>query len=271
MYKIIKKILPLIAVAALTGCDDIAADDRYQELETIDAKRTVLLEEYTGQLCVNCPTAHAVIEQLEEQYGDRFIAVSFHCGGSAFSIQANDPLWEGITGLATPLSEEYGKAAGVTNALPKGRVDRIGSIDNPPQWADAVRRQIVIDSDLELTLTGALAEDRKSASVKVSMLTPETIAGAKLQLWVVESGIKALQMMPDGSINMDYVHNNVFRADVNGFGGEAVSLQPGVYTDKEYTVAITDDWVAENLSVVAVAYTSGEVLQAARIRFSNIN
>ena len=262
----LKRLIPIVLLAALTACDDIAADDRYQELDTIDAKRTVLLEEYTGQLCVNCPTAHAIIEQLEQQYGDQFIAVSFHCGGAAFSIQQNDPAWGGIVGLATPVSEQYGAAAGVTNALPKGRVDRIGALDNPPQWADAVRRQIVIDSDVELSMTGALANDSKTASVKATMLTPEQVNSAKLQLWVVESGIKALQMMPDGSLNMDYVHNNVFRADVNGFGGESITLQPGVYANKEYTFDIAADWEPENLSVVAVLYDETSVIQATKVK-----
>ena len=254
--------------ATFTACDDIAADDRYKELDTIDAKRTVLLEEYTGQLCVKCPTAHGVIEQLQEQYGDRFIAVSFHCGGEAFSIQQNDPAWEGITGLATPVSEQYGKAAGVS-ALPKGRVDREGGLTNPPQWSDGVRQQIAIDSDVELTLEGGLDADKKNISVSARIISPDNVSGAKLQLWVVENGITALQLMPDGDVNMDYVHNNVFRADVNGFGGESVSIQAGVYTDKSYTVAVQDEWVADNLDIVALVYTDGGVVQAAKLKMTN--
>ena len=266
--KLISLISLCIFAAALGACDDIASDDRYKELGKIDPKRTVLLEEYTGQLCVNCPTAHEVISQLEEQYGDRFIAVSFHCGGEAFSIQQNDPAWQGIVGLATPVSENYGKAAGVS-ALPKGRVDRVGDLTNPSAWPDAVRRQIAIDSNVELSLSGGLNPEKTSIKVDARIISPSDIKGAKLQLWVIESGIKALQLMPDGNLNMDYIHNNVFRADVNGFGGESVSIQSGVYTDKSFEISVEKDWVADNLSVVALVYTDSEVVQAAKLKMKN--
>ena len=42
--------------------------------------RTVLLEDFTGQKCVNCPKGTKVIEQLQEAYGDYFIAVGIHGG-----------------------------------------------------------------------------------------------------------------------------------------------------------------------------------------------
>lgn len=260
-----KLILPIAMLGVLTACDDIAADDRYQYLEPIEPRRVVLLEEYTGQLCVNCPDAHNIIEQLDQQYHD-FIPVSFHCGGPAFSIQQNDPAWGGIVGLATPLSEQYGAAAGVTNALPKGRVDRIGALENPPQWAEAVRRQMVIDTEVQMIPYGYLTDDN-TILFQVNMISNLPLDNARLQLWVVENDIKALQMMPDGSVNMDYVHNNVFRADVNGFGGEPISLQAGVYCSKDYTIDVAPEWVGENLSIVAFIYNDTGVLQATRVSF----
>ena len=259
----------LLAAAALglTACDDIASGDRYDELAPIDPKRSVLLEEYTGQLCIRCPAAHAVIEELAEQYGDRFIAVSFHCGGAAFSIPANDPNWGGIVGLATPLSEEYGKAAGITNMLPKGRVDRHGQLTDPPVWSDAVRQAVVLDSPLQLELKASLSDDHKSLSVKATMLASSNVSGARLQLWVVENDITAMQLLADGSADMNYVHNNVFRADVNGYGGEAVTLQQGVYTTAEHTLALSPDWVPEHLAIVGFVYNDSGVLQATRFKF----
>ena len=58
-----KYILPLLASLALSACDYIAEDERLIEVEAAQAKRVVLLEDFTGQLCVNCPLGTEVIEQ----------------------------------------------------------------------------------------------------------------------------------------------------------------------------------------------------------------
>ena len=63
------------------SCDEVDEADRYIEVEQIVPKRTVLLEEFTGQWCMNCPSAHAIVNSLKEQYGESFISVSIHAGG----------------------------------------------------------------------------------------------------------------------------------------------------------------------------------------------
>ena len=51
--------------------------------------RRVLMEEYTGTWCENCPRGMASIEHLEKLYGDRFIAIAVHQSG-------NDPMKTGL-------------------------------------------------------------------------------------------------------------------------------------------------------------------------------
>ncbi len=47
-----------VAAAALTSCDNVAEDDRFIKLPPIEADRAVLIEDFTGQNCLNCPVAH---------------------------------------------------------------------------------------------------------------------------------------------------------------------------------------------------------------------
>ena len=68
----------------LSGCDPVAEDDRYIEVERTLGGRVVLLEEFTGQNCSNCPTAHRTIEALQEQYGASLVSVSIHAGSFAY-------------------------------------------------------------------------------------------------------------------------------------------------------------------------------------------
>ena len=49
------------------GCDSVDENDRYIEMPPVESNRVVLLEDFTGQYCVNCPDAHEVMEQLAEQ------------------------------------------------------------------------------------------------------------------------------------------------------------------------------------------------------------
>lgn len=86
----------------------------------------------------------------------------------------------------------------------------------------------------------------------------------KLQVWIVEDGIKAMQMMPDGSANQEYIHNHVFRAAVNGTWGEEVTVKEGETTSKDYSYVLPETWNADNISVVAFVYNGKGVENVAK-------
>ena len=48
----------VLAAAALTSCDNVPEADRFIKLPPIEADRAVLIEDFTGQYCLNCPIAH---------------------------------------------------------------------------------------------------------------------------------------------------------------------------------------------------------------------
>lgn len=267
----IKQLLSIAALAlAFTACDDIKEGDRYEQMEVLSVARTVLLEEYTGQMCVNCPKAHEAIESFEKLYGQNFISVSFHCGGDAFSIAENDPSWEGITvGLRNDESQKYGEQANAYS-LPAGKVDRVTSLKNYDAWAEDIRTELGKETPVNIELAATLASDGTTIDIATTIKSSSNVSG-KLQLWVVENGITAMQMLPNGDLDLEYVHNNVFRGSVNGMGGEAVNIQSGVHGEFQHTAAVKDWWKAENLAIVAFVYNDGGVLQAARAKVSAAN
>ncbi|MBQ5723465.1 MAG: hypothetical protein IIV64_04635, partial [Muribaculaceae bacterium] len=62
-----KKIFLFSAVAAsmaFVSCDNIPEEDRYIEVEVNKSEKVVLLEDYTGMQCVNCPDAAAIIDNI---------------------------------------------------------------------------------------------------------------------------------------------------------------------------------------------------------------
>ena len=65
----------------LLGCDRISEAERLVYEKPEPARRVVLIEDFTGQRCKNCPNAADKIEQLKKEYGEEnIIAVGIHSG-----------------------------------------------------------------------------------------------------------------------------------------------------------------------------------------------
>lgn len=251
-----KALLFLSLLPFFTACDNIGEDERYIEVEQVTSKRKCLLEEFTGQRCTNCPDAHAVIEKLEEQYGEDLIVVSIHAGNSLISIAAPN-------GLKQPEGDDYAAKWGVTT-YPCGIIDRSSDLMGYDAWANAVRNELTKEAALDLELEAHLSADGDKIEIATEMLSSDRIGG-NLQLWITEDNIVAMQVY--GSQRLpDYVHNNVYRASVNGIWGEAVSLTPNVFSTVTHSIAVDDSWNTDNLNVVAFVYDNGSVLQAAKCK-----
>src|SRR5690606_1909761 len=60
--------------------------------------RRVLIEEFTGASCTNCPAGHTTITNLESQYPDRIIAIAYHKHGTSLDEPAGEgPFFEDTT------------------------------------------------------------------------------------------------------------------------------------------------------------------------------
>jgi len=243
-------------IAVLCSCSDIDDNDRFIYVKPADVARCVLLEDYTGQLCVNCPNAAGVIDQLHEAYGENVIAVGIHGGRLSLSSSQND------LGLATEEGEEYYTNAG-SPAQPSGRVNRLSSPSTIDKWQALVKDEIAKTAPVSLDVEAVYNKDSHSVDITVDALGIDGVSG-KLQLWLVEDNIVAPQMMPDGSPNAAYVHNHVLRAAVNGTWGEDFSIAEGGSKTVTHTAALKDFWKPENISVVAFVYNNNGVQQAAK-------
>ena len=246
-------ILTTLLTLAMTACSHIDEGDRLIYVKPEAAKRVVLLEDFTGQRCVNCPMGTEVIEQLQQTYGDStFIAVSIHGGPLGFAGNASQ------TGLATPLGDEYYNHWQL-EYQPEGLINRHGAV-NYLDWITKVREELTRESSVSMKLEAQLVEGKISISVESEVLGDDY--QGRLQVWVLEDGIVATQKMPDGSTNKEYVHNHVFRTTVNGTWGDPIALTTGEKNTKQLTQAVEENWNTANLSVVAFVYNDNGVEQA---------
>lgn len=275
-----KKIITAFAFAALSlmlpSCDNIDETERYLRIDPVKAERVVLLEDFTGQNCVNCPDAHTVIEGLQAQYGDNVLAVSIH--GGAFSISRDKTSFDaGYIGLGTPEGEYYNTLFNISS-WPKGVINRRGGVVDYTDWATVVRSEIEKPADVTINLDVALSADdasKESLNINVEIIPHADIENCNLQVWILESGIVARQRSASKGLMNNYVHNNVLRAAVNGNDGDKMELRQGLHNNSSYSIELRNNeqerWEAENLTVVAFVKSESGVHQTAFVRISEKN
>lgn len=258
--KLLNYTLPLLLLgAALTGCEE-RIDDRYKKIETTEPVRTVLIEEYTGVRCNNCPTAHEQLKSIEKIYntpenladGIGVIAVGIHI--PAFG----DPVDQG--GFVTP---EVSSLAPGQNTAPAARFNRRTDALNQDQWLGAVAVEIVRPP--MVTFNPASADlSAGGVTVSGSALSNVGVSDAKLHAWIVEDNIVDLQILPNGSEEDNYNHHAVYRASITGLDGVDIELTRNV--EEQFTLStypLHPNWNAENLRVVIFITTDyGGVLNA---------
>lgn len=248
-----KLLLISIGVALLAACDHIAEGDqliKVGDIQPVQTSKNVLLEDFTGQRCSNCPLGTQVIEQLKESYGERLIPVGIHSGPLGFKGTPT------IKGLATDTGDEYYNHWGL-EYQPVGLVNRHGAV-NYTDWAKAVRDEMSQQSCLTMSVSATLAANELTVTVGETAYADFT---GQLQVWLLEDGITAIQTMPDGSNNREYVHNHVFRAALNGTWGQPFTIKKGDNLSQTITQSLDASWVSDNLSVVAFVYNDSGVEQ----------
>jgi len=250
----------LVAGFFVSSCDKLEAPYATAKEITVDTtKRTVLLEDYTGMKCVNCPAAAVSAEALVELYKGQVIVMAVHAG----YFSKPDP-----TGNYTA---DYRTTEGVAwfndfqlISNPMGMVNRTPFNGKIPigagSWAEAVSAavkedkvtSISIHTELSGTLRGQL-----STTIDTKFLTPLTGAYS-LTVCILEDSIIGWQKNNDTAVGPipdieKYVFNNMLRAVINGTYGEQLTtdVDTGQTYTKNYVFTLNDSWVPDHLSVLA--------------------
>lgn len=264
----------LFAFLFTTACHEnmpeiacLSCDDEEQVIvEPQDRK--VLIEEFTGVRCVNCPAGSAEIENLLAFYGERLIAVSIHAGFYA------SPYPESQFDLSTPEGENLENLLGIPQGYPTSVIDRKLfqgepdlQLEGAASWGGYVEQEI----DNEVVLTTQITNEWEAANRKLTVNVTggalETISeDIRLSVMILESGIKDTQLTPSGKDN-DYEHKHVLRKMLTNYAGDAVatSLNSGEIITEQYSYTLPTGWNEDKCTVVAFFHSGGsnkEIFQA---------
>lgn len=262
----IKNLFLGVATAAMAmaaaSCSNIDEGDRLIYVKPAEVGRAILIEDFTGQKCINCPTGTEIINSIVETYGEEnVIAVGIHSGPLGFAGNSK------TVGLMTDTGNEYYTRWDKENKMGQPWVifNRKTSPDSHyNNWAAMVSTIISEKVNLSVKIANAYDAATRTLTTTVRADGVNGTVNGKLQVWIVEDGVKALQMMPDGKSNKEYIHNHVFRAAVNGTWGEDVTVKEGETTTKQYSYVLPEAWNADNIAIVAFVYNDGGVENVAK-------
>lgn len=273
MKKLILPIFIVITTSLFFSCDKIdtpLVDDGGAPPPPPEiVVRRVLMEEYTGHYCSNCPQGAAEMQRLVGVYGEQIIPISLHAGDVTF----NEP-HTGSGSYETDFRTTAGDAYATLFqpfGLPSGMVSRRNAGTAIPfaQWEAEIITVIQDTTPLaEITITNTYNASTREVTVKVDtewLLDGGSGVAYKLQVGIIEDHILDWQL--DGTTDVEfYEHRHVFRGAINTTWGEAVSTTSLGSTDtKTYTYTLDAGWNADNCEIVAFIYKDApdyEVMQA---------
>lgn len=236
----------VLAVAGLSACDDVKEEDRFIQIERPDISRKVLIQEFTGINCVNCPTGAATVHEIQELYPGAVIAVGLHPGGTGFS----GPI--GKFNLNTDLSRvyyDYFQPAG----FPAAVIDGDAPLTNVSLWSGAVSSALAKPAAGEIDIIPLYDADNRMLSVDYSVEINEVYNQTlSINVWVVENHIIGPQKS-GSSLLPKYEHNHVFRGSMTGDWGVRLADRfiPEDTFQGQVSIMLEENWVPENCQVIA--------------------
>jgi Outer membrane protein Omp28 len=219
--------------------------------------RVVLLEEFTGKGCTNCPKGSRELDNLLTQFPDNLVAVSLHAGFFAnpqfFPLGVYDLRTDEGEFLIDYLSQPIGYPSGVVNRTPVNGDMQLGL----NQWASAITAAIQVPPAIELSIVRTYDAVTRQLAITVNGIGKEVLNGEiRLSVMLTESGIiDAQDDFEAGGIVPDYVHKHVLRDMLTPAAGATIlsGITTGQTFSQTYTVALDTSWVADNMEIIAFA------------------
>lgn len=248
-----------------------------------NTKVNVLIEDFTGHKCPNCPNAAIEAENLEHQYENRVFATAIHIGPlgavTTFQNYSYNPY---KTNFTTPEGIEISSTIsdGGFNGNPSGTINRKNfggfMFQNFTSWGSSVSN-ILNANILKVNLQSKTNYFEGTRGVflhtEVDKLTSDELDLYQV-VYLVEDSIVKPQTMPDNTTNSNYVHRNVHRGNIDG-KGMGRKITEAMKIDKNgnpltgnkyylnYSYKLPTEYNPENMHLLIYVYDNAtkEVLQ----------
>lgn len=234
----------------------------------------VLVEDYTGHKCPNCPQAAVSVKKLEETFHDSVICIAVHAD---FFAKPDSKYPEDFR---TDAGEKYAVTFGFSG-YPNGLVNRkdypSNAVKAHSSWASEVSTILRTAPEAEVQMLSEYNSTDSTVCVNVQsklLAAASLTASYNICVMLVQDSIIAPQV--DGTTFIpNYLHRHVLRDNINGIWGDSVltNAKQGEARIKKYKFKLQADYkkvscVAKNCYLVAFLFDNSNyrILQAEEIK-----
>ena len=226
--------------------------------------KTVLIKDFTGARCVNCPAAAEYAHNLQHQLGeDHIFIMSVHAGFLA----------QPMGGFPDFLTDEGTEWYNNHDANPLFTVDYVslteGNTLNEAQIDAPVAAALLEEQSFEIRVTPQFDEASRQLNVVVNAYALDNLDGQfYITACLVEDHIVGWQIIP-GGVDREYDFRNVLRGTLNGAYGdvfEDAHVDSGNTFYFNYSTEISADYNADECYLMVYIYDKNQgdkILQTA--------
>jgi len=219
---IINPLLPTSG-GALNKSTTVTATDSTGNLKNI------LVEDYTGEDCENCPAAADELDTLIKTYGSRITPMSVNTGGYA-APSTPLPAPYKYYNYTSATGDVYGGLAGFNvQAFPNGFINRQGALAQNPSpysiWGSMVAASIASDTCfIKLKLSTQFDTVSRNLSVTASTTFLKALSGSyNLVLLLTEDSMISPQLRISVGEIPNYAHRYVLHDAINSTWGDSLT------------------------------------------------
>ncbi|MHC1708431.1 MAG: Omp28 family outer membrane lipoprotein [Bacteroidales bacterium] len=271
-----QKIYYILSIILLLGiitfsCDKIDAPYTRENSGGVSKGRKVLLEEFTGHKCPNCPTASKEAHELQDEYPE-VILISVHAGTFATVSASGLFTYDFRTSVGDELNTFF-NVSGYPSAMINRKAANNIQVPSPAQWASAIASFQDYDPIATLSINNTYDTTSREVSLSVKTEFLENYTNPlNLVVYLTEDSIIKPQYNNNPLVGTtpyieNYTHRHVLRGSVNGTWGSDLtngSVTYGTVRNSSFNATLDTTWNDKHCYMVAFLtdIATNEVMQA---------
>ncbi len=210
-----------------------------QNVSKEPSAKNVLLEDFTGYKCGNCPDGHKIASTIALSHPTQIFPVSIHAGMFATPAGVDGPEFRISEG--TEINDYFG-----VSSYPTGLVNRCYNsagekVQGRGRWTTSCREQVMLTADVNVWAKATYDQSTKTVSADVELYYVNDVASSSSVLCVslLQSYIKG----PQAGSDMEdlYSHNHVLRAMFTPVWGDTITTSTkGTLVTKHYEYTVPE-------------------------------